>query len=160
MSGQSQQAGAPHPDTNALSDPTTEYALRYGVSQDPHIRATSKSGITPTTQFNKFTHLMEQADIGPAILAEKRQLIYLSGLKTWEVIASGSIEKQDAKRNALPPIPFNAVFRRNRWTDGDIPVDLGIEGTWSGHNDEVWGLLQPCINLASHIVSQSYKWVW
>jgi hypothetical protein len=155
----------PYVDATALGGFTNlRYGQVYGENEDlDHLRGTGRSGLSPRywpedhePQFPTQFALMDYG------LERSYQRTMLHGFTSSTLHAIGALDKPDVKPPNLDN-QIHPIFDRDHdmWVGiGTMPLDHGLPGTYTAHNDIIWNAMLPSLRLASKLVENAHCWAW
>ncbi|KAH7321533.1 hypothetical protein BKA65DRAFT_540736 [Rhexocercosporidium sp. MPI-PUGE-AT-0058] len=134
------------------------------------LKYTGKSGLSPI--FSLGTAQLTQAEwnrIAKAQRLKVRQRQRLRGFTTEELFRLGNVAPLNTStiRHDLN-VPLCTMFARDRWLDettlpkhtGGIPVLGDVPGLWLPSNPRIWGILEPCLQIATLMLFSTQSKIW
>lgn len=142
--------------------PHLTYGHQYGENSTlKHLRGTGRSGLSPRywpgpgePQFPS------QEAVSEYDLERSYQREMLGGFTSSTLHAMGALDKPYVKPSNLDN-EIHPFFDRQKWEiHGTIPLEYGLKGTYTAHNDMVWNAMLPSLRLASKFIENAHCWPW
>jgi len=139
----------------------TQYAKRYGVSEDDFYKGTGQSGITPISPPPNLTDLSEKDRKTWNKYAEYQRK-EMSNYTSWELKDVGALVEGNFETDGLAFCRVHEFFRKERWgkAKNDTKIGEGFKGKWNAANPVVWEAMLPSIKLASLIWVNADHFLW
>jgi hypothetical protein len=137
----------------------SQYAHYYGLSKDIKLQLLGRSGLTPVNlDTNSST-----SEIQAYLEVLRHQKLRNYGFTTQQLTSLGATDAPDLEDIDLGN-PIHPLLTHERWVGiSSFPLHPRVPdgpGTWTAHNPVVWGVLAPCLRLASQILDNVHCWPW
>ncbi|KUJ23693.1 uncharacterized protein LY89DRAFT_775959 [Mollisia scopiformis] len=126
-----------------------------------------KSGLTPiyANPYAGFDELVEEE----VLQQYQRDRFHTFTTEELEALESLAFQRPVEQPENLDGLPIHDIFRRENWAhprplnQGSWPIGLGTDesdGFWDVNNNDVWNILQPCLKLATVILTNHNTSPW
>lgn len=149
------------PAVKKMANEPSEYALRYGVTNEPSL-GDNRSGLTPP---DDLIHPYTSETLVQLDHILRYQASYLDSFKTRELDLANVLADYGTTKSDLQAI--HPMLQRDKW-ETELPRHLafypvvapGKAGFWVASNDDVWDVFLPCLALASKFIDHFHLWQW